>query len=70
MSPAGTSVSAPTWRNSSVMKAWQKRMISPSLLPFGSKSEPPLRAHGQAGEGIFEYLFKAEELMTEALTVG
>ena len=42
MSPAGTSVSAPMWRNSSLMKAWQKRMTSTSLLPFGSKSEPPL----------------------------
>ena len=42
MSPAGTSVSAPTWRKSSDMKLWQKRMISFSLLPLGSKSEPPL----------------------------
>src|SRR5699024_11235185 len=30
------------WRCSSVMKDWQKRMISSSDLPFGSKSEPPL----------------------------
>ena len=42
MSPAGTSVSAPMWRNSSVMKLWQKRMISMSDLPLGSKSQPPL----------------------------
>ncbi len=27
---------------SSVMKLWQKRITSASLLPFGSKSEPPL----------------------------
>ncbi len=42
MSPAGTSVNWPTWRHSSVMKLWQKRITSPSLLPFGSKSLPPL----------------------------
>ena len=42
MSPAGTSVSAPTWRVSSVMKLWQKRITSRSDFPFGSKSEPPL----------------------------
>ena len=30
------------WRYSSVMKDWQKRMISASLRPEGSKSEPPL----------------------------
>ena len=42
MSPAGTSVSGPMWRKSSDMKAWQKRMTSLSLFPFGSKSVPPL----------------------------
>ena len=42
MSPAGTSVSAPMWRYSSVIKLWQNFMISRSDLPFGSKSEPPL----------------------------
>lgn len=42
MSPAGTSVSAPMWRWSSVMKLWQKRITSASDLPFGSKSAPPL----------------------------
>ena len=26
---------------SSVMKLWQKRITSASLLPLGSKSEPP-----------------------------
>ena len=41
MSPAGTSVSGPTWRHSSVMKPWQKCITSLSLLPFGSKSDPP-----------------------------
>ena len=42
MSPAGTSVFGPMWRNSSVMKLWQNFMTSLSLLPFGSKSDPPL----------------------------
>ena len=42
MSPAGTSVSGPMWRNSSLMKLWQKRMTSLSDLPLGLKSEPPL----------------------------
>ena len=42
MSPAGTSVSGPMWRASSVMKLWQKCMTSLSLFPFGSKSDPPL----------------------------
>src|SRR5215470_6769907 len=42
MSPAGTSVSAPMWRYNSLMKLWQKRITSLSLLPLGSKSEPPL----------------------------
>ena len=42
MSPAGTSVSGPMWRYSSLMKLWQKRMTSWSLLPLGSKSLPPL----------------------------
>ena len=42
MSPAGTSVSGPMWRNSSLIRLWQKRITSPSLLPLGSKSLPPL----------------------------
>ena len=41
MSPAGTSVSGPMCLWSSVMKDWQKRMISLSDLPLGSKSAPP-----------------------------
>ena len=42
MSPAGTSVFGPMWRNSSLMKLWQKRITSLSDLPLGSKSQPPL----------------------------
>ena len=63
MSPAGTSVSAPMWRYSSVMKLWQKRMTSLSLLPLGSKSAAALAAaDGQAGQGVFEDLLEAQEL--------
>src|SRR6478736_110375 len=42
MSPAGTSRSAPMWRNSSATKAWQKRMTSPGLVPLGSEAQPAL----------------------------
>src|SRR3984885_3572017 len=42
ISPAGTSVSGPMCRDNSVIKLWQKRITSLSLLPFGSKSDPPL----------------------------
>src|SRR5680860_1835097 len=42
ISPAGTSVFAPMWRKSSLMKLWQKRITSLSLLPLGLKSDPPL----------------------------
>ena len=41
MSPAGTSVFGPMCLNSSLIKAWQNRIISLSLLPLGSKSLPP-----------------------------
>lgn len=37
----GTSVSEPMWRKSSLMKATQKRRISLSDFPLGSKSDPP-----------------------------
>ena len=40
MSPAARWL-APMWRNSSVMKLWQKCITSVSLFPFGSKSLPP-----------------------------
>ena len=71
MSPAGTSVSGPMWRNSSVMKAWQKRMTSLSLLPFGSKSEPPLPP--PMGSVVSEFLktcSKARNFRMPRLTEG
>ena len=42
MSPAGMSVNWPMCRYSSVMNDWQNRLTSALLLPFGSKSDPPL----------------------------
>jgi hypothetical protein len=63
MSPAGTSVSGPMWRLSSVMNDWQKRMTSVSLLPLGSKSEPPLPPPmGSVVRAVLEDLLEAEEL--------
>ena len=63
MSPAGTSVLGPMWRKSSVMKLWQKRMTSLSLLPLGSKSRAALAAaHGQRGQGVLEHLLEGQEL--------
>ena len=41
MSPAGTSVTGPICRLSSVIKDWQKLMTSFSDFPLGSKSAPP-----------------------------
>ncbi len=42
ISPAGTSVSAPIYLQSSVMKLWQNAITSLSDFPLGSKSDPPL----------------------------
>ena len=71
MSPAGTSVNWPMWRHSSVMRLWQKRMTSLSLLPLGSKSEPPLPP--PMGSVVSEFLktcSKARNLRRPRLTVG
>ena len=42
ISPAGTSVSAPIYLQSSVIKLWQNAITSLSDFPLGSKSDPPL----------------------------
>src|SRR6201982_3384801 len=71
MSPAGTSVLAPTWRNSSVMNDWQKRMTLVSVFPLGSKSAPPLPP--PIGRPVSEFLktcSNARNLMMLAQTVG
>ena len=71
MSPAGTSVSAPMCLESSVMKDWQKRMISLSLLPFGSKSLPPLPPPmGRVVRLFLKICSKPRNLMTDAVTEG
>ena len=53
------------------MKDWQKRMISASDLPFGSKSEPPLPP--PIGMPVSEFLktcSKPRNLMIDRLTLG
>ena len=45
------------------MKLWQKRMTSRSLLPLGSKSEPPLPPPmGSVVRRVLEDLLEGEEL--------
>ena len=71
MSPAGTSVSAPTWRNSSVAKAWQKRITSPGLLPLGSKSDPPLPPPiGSVVSAFLKVCSKARNFRIDRFTDG
>ena len=71
MSPAGTSVSAPRWRTSPVASAWQKRMTSASLLPWGSKSAPPLPPpSGSEVSAFFSVCSKARNLRIERFTDG
>ena len=63
MSPAGTSVFGPMWRHSSVMKLWQKRITSLSLLPFGIEVRPAFAAaHRQRRQRILEHLLEGEKL--------
>src|SRR5579885_392482 len=71
MSPAGTSVFGPTWRNSSVMNDWQKRITSVSDLFLGSKSPPPLPP--PIGYPVSEFLktcSNARNLIMLAQSVG
>ena len=69
MSPAGTSVSDPMWRNSSLTNAWQKRMTSPGLRPLGSKSEPPLPPPiGSVVSAFLKVCSKARNLRIDRLT--
>src|ERR1700745_3043826 len=71
MSPAGTSVFGPICRESSVMKLWQNRMTSLSLLPLGSKSDPPLPP--PMGRVVSEFLntcSNAKNFRMPRLTVG
>lgn len=71
MSPAGTSVSDPTWRKSSLTKAWQKRITSPGLWPFRIEITSALAAaHGEGGQCILEGLFEAEKFQDRQVDRG
>ena len=71
ISPAGTSVSAPMWRQRPCMNDWQKRRTSASDLPLGSKSQPPLPP--PIGRPVSEFLkicSKPRNLRMDWLTEG
>ena len=72
MSPAGTSVSAPMWRNSSVTKAWQKRMISLVAAALGVEvgSRPCRRPCGSVVSAFLKVCSKARNFMIDRFTVG
>src|SRR5438874_3549973 len=70
MSPAGTSVLAPMWRHSSVMKLWQKRITSLSLLPLGSKSDPPLPPPIGSVVKVLEDLLESQEFQNAEVHRG
>ena len=53
------------------MKLWQKRMTSLSLLPLGSKSEPPLPPPiGRVVSAFLKTCSKARNLRMPRLTDG
>ena len=53
------------------MKLWQKRMISPSLLPLGLKFEPPLPPPiGRPVSAFLKVCSKARNLSTLSVTEG
>ena len=53
------------------MKDWQKRITSLSLLPLGSKSEPPLPPPMESVVRLFlKTCSKARNLSTPSVTVG
>lgn len=61
----------PMWRYSSVMKDWQKRITSLSLLPRGSKSEPPLPPPiGSVVKAFLKICSKPKNLIMDKLTEG
>ena len=71
MSPAGTSVFGPICRYSSFMNDWQNRITSWSLLPFGSKSEPPLPPpRGSVVNAFLKTCSKARNFSKPRLTEG
>ena len=71
MSPAGTSKLGPIWRCNSVIKLWQKRMISASDLPLGSKSDPPLPPPiGRPVRAFLKICSKPKNFRMDKLTDG
>ena len=59
------------WRYSSVMNAWQNRMISASLLPRGLKSLPPLPPPmGRLVRLFLNVCSKPRNFMTDRFTDG
>ena len=63
MSPAGTSVSAPMWRVQLRHEALAEAHDFIVALALGVEVGAALAAaDGQAGEGVFENLLKAQEL--------
>jgi hypothetical protein len=53
------------------MNDWQKRMISASLRPLGSKSEPPLPPPiGMPVSAFLKVCSKPRNLMMPRLTLG
>jgi hypothetical protein len=53
------------------MKDWQKAITSRSVLPFGSKSEPPLEPPiGRVVREFFKIYSKPKNLRMERLTDG
>ena len=51
------------------MNAWQNRITSWSLFPFGLKSEPPCAAHRERCQTVLKVCSKARNFSTPRLTV-
>jgi len=61
MSPAGTSVSGPMWRNNSLMKLVAEAHDLVVGLALGLKSSRPWSRHGQRRERVLENLLERKE---------
>src|SRR5690606_31523243 len=71
ISPAGTSVFGPIYLYNSPIKAWQKRITSPSDFPLGLKSEPPFAPPiGSVVSAFLNVCSKAKNLRILKLTEG
>ena len=71
MSPAGTSVSAPTWRNSSLHESLAEAHHLARALALGVEVGAALAAaHGQRGQRVLEGLLEGEELQDRQVHRG